>query len=250
MLAKPLPPNHNKPMTVKNHSSVEKNTNADNRLTRVETELESLALSMDRLSGLVGTLARDTATQIQALTVAVTTAAGPRKTDWSVVLTGVGLVLAIGAAAFSPMLMQINSNKLETDTMWRTFSEHQKLELHPVGASKVENLERTALLLSQENKDAILALGTKLQKETELAAEGVKERVNSQTRELKELDTRLQREFLAAQQGIKESALTLQAQMDRRFERAELWQDKQIQMDLEELQKRRLSDDRRSENGK
>lgn len=105
-------------------------------------DVGSLSHAVRDLSSVVRSQGERTESQIQQLMVAVTSASGPRKTDWHLVLGSVGLILAIGAAVFSPLQWQLSDNKARIETIDRTIREHQQLQLHPVGLQRIDSLEK------------------------------------------------------------------------------------------------------------
>lgn len=116
--------------------------------TSLEPRVAKLEVSLDRLTEDVRSLAlvvRDQGAtvekQLTELTVAVTQAAGPRKTDWSLIISAVLLVMAIGSAAFWPLNQTVQENKIALETLNTTFQDHTKLELHPVGKALLQRLE-------------------------------------------------------------------------------------------------------------
>jgi hypothetical protein len=78
--------------------------------------------------------------QMKQLLVAVTQAQGPRKTDWHLLLGAVGLILAIGAAAFSPLMLRMGDLQTAQGRVEQQFYEHTQLPSHPVGQAQIEML--------------------------------------------------------------------------------------------------------------
>src|SRR5512137_1127620 len=108
----------------------------------LEPRVAKLELGMERLTDDVRDLAqvvRSQGTQmeqeIQKLVVAVTQASGPKKTDWSTIIAGLGLILAIGTAVFWPLNQQVQDLKTQQAANHESMVEHQKLDNHPVGAA-------------------------------------------------------------------------------------------------------------------
>lgn len=114
----------------------------------LEPRVAKLEVGMERLTDDVRNLAivvREQGTQveqeIQKLVVAVTQAAGPRKTEWSTIIAGVMLVLAIGSAAFWPMNQTLQDNKANIQSMQIKIDDHSKIANHPVGEALINRLE-------------------------------------------------------------------------------------------------------------
>jgi hypothetical protein len=79
--------------------------------------------------------------EIQKLVVAVTQAAGPRKTDWSTIIAAVMMVMAIGAAVLIPLNNATQDNKAALERHHESLVEHQRLDMHPVGLALVQRME-------------------------------------------------------------------------------------------------------------
>ena len=114
----------------------------------LEPRVAKLEVGLDRLTDDVRNLAvvvREQGSQmegeIQKLVVAVTQAAGPRKTDWGVIVAGLGLVLAIGSAVFYSLNQTTQDNKIAIEKYHESMVEHMKLDMHPVGLALVKRLE-------------------------------------------------------------------------------------------------------------
>jgi hypothetical protein len=88
--------------------------------------------------------------EVQKLVVAVTQAAGPRKTDWSTIIAALMLVMAIGSAVFWPLNQTSRDSKLVIENLERKFDNHTQLQLHPVGMALVSRIEEQ--LQFQSNK--------------------------------------------------------------------------------------------------
>jgi hypothetical protein len=79
--------------------------------------------------------------EIQKLVVAVTQAAGPRKTDWQTIFAAIALILAIGSAAFWPMSQTLQENKVSIQSLEQKYADHSKAANHPVGDALIQRLE-------------------------------------------------------------------------------------------------------------
>lgn len=239
-------------MSVKNHDT-SKDNNAEVRLTRVETEVESLAFSLDKLVTTVDKQSleikqqsSETNRQLQHLIGAVTAASGPKNTDWKMLISLGLFILAIGGVAFSPMFIQIADNKTELTRLTDRAIEHQKLNLHPVGESRVDALEAMMVRLAKDNREAIVALDAKLVHEVMLADTGLRDRIDAHRLAQDEAARHMQTELTLIAKSHEDADRALQEQLDRRLGRIDEVQDDAIRRDLQELQQRRLRDDRRS----
>jgi len=173
------------------------------RVARLETGLETLTRNVNDLTIAMRDNNTEVGRKLDALSVSVTTASGPRRTDWGVIIAGIGLILAIGAAVFVPLNNMAYDNKVSIQKSMDTMTDHVKLTLHPVGQALVQRLEEQitshALLNEKVIKDHIdrdiqefEALDKKLQLEYSL----VNSKLESQ---LLALDLRLQKEFSLTQ---------------------------------------------------
>jgi hypothetical protein len=137
------------------------------RVSKVEVHIESITTSIATMTQSVSELATVVRTQdehveaqMRQLLVAVTAAAGPRKTEWGVIISALGVLLAIGAAAFSPLLLQLGHLQSDMHNMEISSIEHSKLPLHPVGHSRIDALELALRESSVINANAIKELDT------------------------------------------------------------------------------------------
>lgn len=117
------------------------------RVAKVETQIESISTSLNALTGDVRSLAgivrehaENVESQIRSLTVAVTTASGPRKMEWSVVMTAIFLVMAIGTAALSPMYLRLDDTRAEAKRIDSAIHAHESLPMHQVGQARMDAL--------------------------------------------------------------------------------------------------------------
>jgi septal ring factor EnvC (AmiA/AmiB activator) len=97
--------------------------------------------------------------EIQKLLVGLTAAAAPKRTDWQALMTGVGLILAIGTAALSPLYLRMGDlqeadreNKKVMVGVAKDLVQHTKLKLHPVGETRIDTLE----LATQKSLERIM----------------------------------------------------------------------------------------------
>jgi len=111
------------------------------RVAKLEVGLDRLTEDVRSLAGIVRDQGSNVEKQLQALTIAVTEAQAPKKTDWSVIISAVLLVLAIGSAVFWPLNQTSANNKALIDNLQAKFEAHQQLDMHPVGLALVKRLE-------------------------------------------------------------------------------------------------------------
>ena len=109
---------------------IEKNNNTtvtfEPRLVRLETGMDIVTKQLSELSIIVRDQSRSFETELQKLMIAVTAASGPKKTNWSVVISIAFLILALGSTAFWPIKMMTDTNKESITNLAQKFSEHEK----------------------------------------------------------------------------------------------------------------------------
>jgi len=169
------------------------------RVARLEVGLETLTKNVSDLTITIRDNNLEVSRQLAALQVSVTTAAGPKRTDWGVILTAIGLTLAIGAAVFVPINNSTKDNKDAILKVQDMMADHMKLTLHPVGSALVQRLEEqiaTHTLLNdrvmkehvERDTQEFNALDKKLQLEYGLMNSKLETQLNA-------LDIRIQKEF-------------------------------------------------------
>ena len=176
----PAPPNHLEP-----------------RVASIEAQLSTLTKDMGELVKAV----HEQGAQIGALAIGVSAAQGPRKMEWGTMVSAIGLFLAIGAAALSPiylrmadMQMALHENKAET-------REHAAMTLHPVGTEKIRALEaalaqseahvvREADLLRQTTNEKALMIQAQLETLRDKAIPPITERIAMLDQRMKEVEAR------------------------------------------------------------
>jgi phage host-nuclease inhibitor protein Gam len=156
-------------------------THLEPRVAKLETGLEMLTRDLASLAQITREQGSNIETQIRDLTVAVTQAAAPRKTDWQSIFAALMLVMAIGSAVFWPLNQLGHQNQEAVKAVQTELIEHRALRMHPVGETRVDNMELRFTELSQNNKSAIDALDKKLQRETELLVSEIRTQVGSLT---------------------------------------------------------------------
>ena len=116
------------------------------RVAALETGIASLTGDIAELVKAV----HEQGVSIGKLAVEVRGVQGPRKTDWGVILTAAGLMMAIGAAALSPLYLRMNDVQATAAQNRADYHAHTLLTLHPVGAEKIAALERRLDLVTAE----------------------------------------------------------------------------------------------------
>lgn len=196
----------------------DKDDDFEPRLVSVETELSGVARNIDSLTRDVRELTAavkaqgdNNAGQIQQLLVGVANASGPRKTDWNVVLAAVLVIMSIGAAAFSPMLIRIGDLQASLDKQLLRFDDHQNLRMHPVGETRINAFESSLKDAISVQALSVRDLDTKLQKEFGLVNETLRDRLLLHAGQIKDLDIKLQREFELSDRNMQSRVTSLQA---------------------------------------
>lgn len=115
--------------------------NLEPRVAKLEGQLDRLTDDVQSLASIVREQGNTVEKQLSELTVAVTQAAGPKKTDWATIISAVLLIMAIGSAAFWPLNQTVEENKQSLEELNEKFVDHNKLILHPAGQVLVQRLE-------------------------------------------------------------------------------------------------------------
>ena len=123
-------------------------SNWEPRVTRVEAGLDGLKNTVQDLASVVRTqgeqqMAQNTRieSQIQSLTVAVTNAAAPKKTDWNLLLTLGFFILTCSGILFIPLNQTTQATKESLHEVIMSFQAHQQLDNHPVGVALMHRLQ-------------------------------------------------------------------------------------------------------------
>lgn len=165
------------------------------RVVKLEAGLDRLTDDVRSLTEIVRGQSSHIDSEMQKLMVAVTQAAGPRKTDWATIISGLFLVMAIGSAVFWPLNQLSQNNSIEIKNLETQISEHLKKDNHPVGVAKIENMEQKFTDLVNSNQRNLDLLDKKLQRETELITTEIKNQVSTISgkydREISDLGNRL-----------------------------------------------------------
>lgn len=123
------------------NQSTDTSTHLEPRVVKLEAGLDILTKNVTDLSNAVRENATNLDDKLERLTVAVTQAQAPQKTDWSMIISAVFLVLAIGSAVFWPLNQVATNNKEEMKSLSEKFDEHNRLQLHTVGGPLIQRLE-------------------------------------------------------------------------------------------------------------
>ena len=125
------------------------------RVAKLEVGLDRLTEDVRSLAGIVRDQGANVEKQLQSLTIAVTQAQAPRKTDWNIVISGGLLIMALGSAVFWPLNQTGQNNKDAIDRLTIKFEEHQAQPMHPVGQALMQHLEaRVSLIVEQTIRDS------------------------------------------------------------------------------------------------
>lgn len=129
------------------------------RVAKLETGLDILTRNVTDLTIAVRDNTANLDDKLERLTVAVTQAQSPRRTDWGTIISGVFLILAIGSAVFWPLNQTAQDNKTAILDLSLKFEQHQQLDNHPVGAilmNRVEEQVRTHISNNEKQNEALL----------------------------------------------------------------------------------------------
>lgn len=111
------------------------------RVVKLEAGLDSLTKSVSELTLVLRENSSVLDNKIDKLTIAVTQAQAPQKTDWSMIISAIFLILALGSAVFWPLNQTANNNKEAIQAAEIKLDSHLHLEQHPVGAALMQRLE-------------------------------------------------------------------------------------------------------------
>jgi len=180
------------------------------RVARLEVGLETLTKNVSDLTITIRDNNLEVSRQLASLQVSVTTAAGPKRTDWGVILTAIGLILAIGAAVFVPLNSATKDNKDAIMKVQDTMAEHIKLNLHPVGQALVQRLEEQIIAHALLNEKAM------------------KEHVERDTQEFNALDKKLQLEYSLVNAKLEAQTTALDVRLQKEFGLTQLRNDARL----------------------
>lgn len=187
-------------------------TSLEPRVARLETGLEQLAKNVSEMATAVRENASSTNTKIDNLIVAVTQAQAPKKTDWGVFISAIGLIVALGAAVLIPLNNATQDNKQAIEKYHESMVDHMKLDMHPVGQAKVDALVREVEVNRAEMAKRDEQLDIKIQKETQLMTDLLSARLEA-------LDKRLQIEMGLKNDLFEQKIITAKDKYDLFFEK-------------------------------
>lgn len=116
-------------------------THLEPRVAKLEAGLDILTRNVTDLTVAVRDNSNSMENKLERLTIAVTEAQAPKKTDWSTIFAGAMFFLAIGSAVFWPLNQTSIDTKHELEQAMEILSDHQKQDQHPVGSAIVSRLE-------------------------------------------------------------------------------------------------------------
>jgi hypothetical protein len=150
-----------------NNTNNQIDINLEPRVAKLEVGLDRLTEDVRSLASIVRDQGATVEKQLSELTVAVTQAAGPRKTDWSTIISAILLIMTIGSAVFFPLNQLVQENKIAVENLSEFVHQHEKLDIHPVGNAILNRMERELenIILKQEkrNEDDVNRLKDELQ---------------------------------------------------------------------------------------
>jgi hypothetical protein len=213
--------------TVGSSSGAQSNS-LEPRVAKLETGLEILTKDVSTLAQIVRDQGTNIERELHQLGVQVSQAAGPRKTEWGLVINFTLLIMAIASAMFWPLNQTAQNTKNELKDTVKAFDDHQKLDNHPVTKVLLNRLEDqlathiinndSAMRLHQDwANQQFSSLDSKLQKEYTL----VNARLETQ---IASLDTKVQLEMKLLGETV-----------NNRLKELEHITDRQDTMDLQEL---------------
>lgn len=157
--------------------STPKDASLEPRVVKLETGLERLAEDMRDLVKVVRDQGSGVEQEIHKLSVLITQASGPRKTDWQMLISLAFLIIAILGAVIFPLNQTVQENKQDIHTMQSVFREHQLLPMHPVGDVRVSNIDKRYDEIASANRSNIQDLDKKLQRESELLMADIRSQI-------------------------------------------------------------------------
>jgi hypothetical protein len=109
------------------------------RLVTVETEVRGLARTVEHLSALIVDSQRQSRSDFAALGDKM---ALMRQANWPLYIAATVLVLSVGTAAFSPILVRLASIEAGIRDTGSEITTHKLLPIHPVAAVELQELRR------------------------------------------------------------------------------------------------------------
>lgn len=114
----------------------------ESRLAKTETQIEALTTDVRSLVSIVKQQGDEFQSQMRQLAVAVTTASGPRKTEWSTIIAGTGLIIGIGTSAMSPLYMRMSDMQKAVEHQARDFRDHERLPMHKASELEMDHIRK------------------------------------------------------------------------------------------------------------
>lgn len=147
----------------------------ESKVATLETELRQVVKTVGELATGMQEFSKRVETQIQSLAISVERVAAPKQTNWTALVgTGVSVgmaIITIGALVLWPMGREI-------DRLHAWHEKHEALELHPVGAEKIEKQEKHLIDASERNRRAILDLEERAWKRADEVHAAIGERIS------------------------------------------------------------------------
>jgi hypothetical protein len=123
------------------------------RVAKLETGLDILTRDVTTLAQVVREQSKNIEREIQSLAVAVSQASGPRKTDWSTVISAIFLIMAIGSAVFWPLNQTVRNTHDGLEKVQAQISEHMAQPSHPVSQVLVDQIKERVTKLEANNDE-------------------------------------------------------------------------------------------------
>lgn len=158
------------------------------RVAKLEAGLDILTKNVTDLTVAVRDNSNNLENKLERLTIAVTEAQAPKKTDWSTIFAGAMFFLAIGSAVFWPLNQTTIDTKNKLEQSLELLADHQKQDQHPVGEAVVSRLEANFEKHQDESKKLLLETIERQKADFEFKIEELKtENRYQRERELAEL---------------------------------------------------------------
>lgn len=128
-------------------------TSLEPRVARLETGLEMISRDVSTLGTIVREQSHNIEGEIQKLAVSVTSASGPRKTEWPTLIATLMLIMAIGSAVFWPLNQTAQNNKADTHELRGIVERHLEADQYPVTFFQLKQIEGRLNKLEQNNEE-------------------------------------------------------------------------------------------------
>ena len=167
------------------------NISLEPRVAKLETGLDTLTKEVSLLSSVVRDQGKNIENGMRQLSIDVTSAMGPKKTDWSVIFAGLFLIMAIGSAVFFPLNRSITEIKDQIRYIQDTMVNHVKLDMHPVGNALITKLENEMRLHSLFDDKMFSDLDKRIQRDMDSFSKFFCEKLESNKREQDAFNARM-----------------------------------------------------------